>query len=100
MINKLSPRQTEFRDYLLTALTIPEIAEKMGIAKHTGTSMAKSVYLKTGLSGRMELSANRINELEIKLELIKKLLVNPQPGLFTWNEALNHALALTENEEV
>ena len=60
----LSPRETEFLDYLYTDKNIRQIALKMEMTYGSAKNSARYIYAKLGINGRVALMAERITELE------------------------------------
>lgn len=61
---KLSPRQQQVSDLMLTGASFKEIAQRVGVAHGSVQIYATEVYSRLGVSGRVELMARRIAELE------------------------------------
>lgn len=57
---KLSKRQNEVKDLLLQGYTNAEIANSLGLTVHTVKTHVCNIYLKTGVSSRMELAWHEI----------------------------------------
>lgn len=61
---KLTPREAELRDRLYGPTTLQQAAYDMGIKINTAKTMTYRIYRKLKISGRIELMADRIEELE------------------------------------
>ena len=69
---KLTHAEKEVALLLLKGLSLKEVAELRHVSEKTARAQSFSVYAKSGLGGRAELSAFFLEDLMLPLEISKK----------------------------
>ena len=78
---KLTNREEQVYNYLLHGLSYSDMEEEMGIKKTSIVTYVMNIFLKKMVNSRYELMANRILELEQKIDELQGTNCNTRANL-------------------